>query len=286
MKGLLERKKMVSKGHPKLSLSRQCSLLGVNRSGLYYQPCGESKLNLGLLAKIDACWLAHPEMGARSIHAWLRKDEGYEVNKKRVERLFYKVLGLSSLQPGKHNTSKPAAGHKKYPYLLRGVEATRANQVWAMDITYIPMRQGYLYLTAVIDLYSRFVVGWALSNTMEAAFCIDCLRQAVSHYGAPETLNTDQGAQFTSQGFTDYVESLGTRVSMDGKGRAIDNAFIERLWRSVKYEKVYLEPVSDGVALYEQLEGYFAYYNHQRRHQSLGYEPPASRYTPENRAVA
>jgi len=186
-------------------------------------------------------------------------------------------MGIQAVCP-KPNTSKPAKGHRIYPYLLRGMKITHPNQVWAIDITYIPVQGGYLYLVAIIDLYSRFVVGWSLSNTMHAEWCKNVLQQAIRMYGQPEILNTDQGSQFTSQIFSQFVEQEEIRLSMDGKGRAIDNVFIERLWRSVKYEQVYLYPADDGLECYQGLNTYFDFYNYQRRHSSIGDIPPGELY--------
>jgi putative transposase len=211
------------------------------------------------------------------MHDWLTLDKGFQVNHKRIERLYYEVMGLRAIMPGKH-TPRRHKDHKVYPYLLRNLEVDRPNQVWAMDITYIPLRKGYLYLVAIIDLYSRYVVGWSLSNSMEAEWCQRCLEQAIAEHGCPEIINTDQGSQFTSEIFSGFVLKNGIRLSMDGKGRAIDNAFIERLWRSVKYEKLYLNPAADGIEVYGQLEEYFAFYNYERRHQSLDKMRPADLY--------
>ena len=255
---------MICKGHQRLSIVKQCDLLSVHRSGFYYKPNGESELNLELMRMMDEHYLHHPFKGARSMHTWLTMDKGLQVNHKRIERLYYRVMGLQAIQPGKH-TSRRHKGHKVYPYLLRGLTVDRPNQVWAIDITYIPMKKGYLYLVAIIDLYSRYVVGWSLSNSMEADWCRDCLAEAIRAHGRPEILNTDQGSQFTSEVFSGFVLKNEIKLSMDGKGRATDNAFIERLWRSVKYEKLYLNPVSDGIAIYHQLEEYFDYYKPSKK---------------------
>lgn len=268
---------MISKGHPKLSIVQQCLLLSIHRSGFYYKPVGESELNLELMRLMDEHYLHHPFKGAGRMHDWLTLDLGYTVNKKRIERLYYRVMGLRAIMPGKH-TSRRHKDHKVYPYLLRGLTIDRPNQVWAMDITYIPMKKGYLYLVAIIDLYSRYVVGWSLSNSMDADWCRDCLAEAIRVHGKPEIVNTDQGSQFTSEVFAGFVLKNEIRLSMDGKGRATDNAFIERLWRSVKYEKLYLNPVSDGMAVYKQLEDYFDYYNHRRRHEGIDKLRPVDRY--------
>ena len=265
--------------HKKLRLSRQCELLGIHRSGLYYKPVGESELNLKLMRMIDEHHLKHPWLGVPRMTSWLRKDKGLQVNHKRVERL-YRLLDIRAIGPNP-NTSRPGKGkaHTVYPYLLRNIQVNRPNQVWATDLTYIPVRGGYLYLMAIIDLHSRFIVGWSLSNTMEADWCVRTLCEAVERHGAPQILNTDQGSQFTSEAFTGCVtKELGSRLSMDGKGRAIDNVFIERFWRSLKYEHVYLYPADDGIACYRGLSEYFEYYNHERRHSSIGEIPPAEMY--------
>ena len=279
MRSLPDRRKMISKGHPKLSIVQQCMLLSIHRSGLYYKPRGESALNLELMRLMDEHYLHHPFKGARRMYDWLTLDKGFRVNRKRIERLYYDVMGLRAIMPGKH-TSRRHKGHKVYPYLLRNLKIDRPNQVWAIDITYIPMRKGFLYLVAVIDLYSRYVVGWSLSNAMDAEWCRACLEHAIARHGRPEILNTDQGSQFTSEIFSGFVLKSGVRLSMDGKGRAIDNAFIERLWRSVKYEKLYLSPAADGLEVYRQLEEYFDFYNHRRRHQGLDSMRPVDLYQP------
>lgn len=269
---------MINKGHTKLSITKQCELLEISRSGLYYKPCSESALNLELMRLIDEHYLEHPEKGARRMHVWLTKDLGYSVSLNRVERLYYHKMALRSLLPGPH-TSKRCNKHKIYPYLLRGLNITKANQVWATDITYIPMAHGFMYLIAVIDLYSRYTVHWSISNSMEAQWCTDFIKEAFEKHGTPEILNTDQGAQFTSKEFTEAVLSAEVKISMDGKGRATDNAFIERLWRSVKYEKIYLTPPENGLDLYQKLDDYFFYYNNQRRHSSINDEVPKSQYS-------
>lgn len=211
------------------------------------------------------------------MHVWLTRDKGYKVSRNRIERLYYRVMGLRAVMPGRH-TSRRCKEHTIYPYLLRNLTVTRPNQVWATDITYIPLAKGYMYLIAIIDLHSRYVLNWSVSNSMDAVWCKEALEQAIAQHGKPEIINTDQGSQFTSDEFSSYVLNQGIRLSMDGKGRATDNAFIERLWRSVKYEKLYLSPPTDGLDLYLQMVEYFYYYNNERRHQSLDYEIPASRY--------
>ncbi len=279
MKTLGQKRKMVDKSHERLSVVRQCEILDIHRSGIYYEPVGESPLNLELMRLMDGHYLEHPYKGAERMHTWLTMDKGFKVSKNRIGRLYYKVMGLRSVLPGP-STSKPGKGdgHRVYPYLLRGLEVTRPNQVWAADITYIPLSGGFLYLVAIIDLYSRFVVGWSVSNTMDAAWCEGVLAEAVERHGKPEILNTDQGSQFTSSVFTESVLDNGIRLSMDGKGRCIDNVFIERLWWSVKYEDVYIKEYRDGWELEDGLISYFEKYNHERRHQAIGNMRPADRF--------
>lgn len=226
---------------------------------------------------MDEHYLHHPFKGAGRMHTWLTMDKGYKVSKNRIERLYYKVMGLQAVMPGKH-TSRRYKAHKTYPYLLRGLSVERPNQVWAIDITYIPMKKGYMYLVAIIDLYSRYVINWSVSNTMDADWCKNVLQEAVENHGSPEIINTDQGSQFTSEIFANYVLGKGIKLSMDGKGRAIDNAFVERLWRSVKYEKLYLNPPNDGTALYLSLVEYFNYYNMGRRHSGIDNQIPFELY--------
>jgi len=276
---------MISKGHSKLSILKQCNLLQIHRSGLYYKPLGESKLNLELMRLMDQHYTDYPFKGANRMHTWLTMDMGFKVNSKRIERLYYKVMGLRAIMPGRH-TTKRRKDHKVYPYLLRNLTVKRSNQVWGMDITYIPMQKGFMYLVAIIDLHSRYVLNWSVSNTMEAVWCKEALEEAVALHGKPEIINTDQGSQFTSEIFTDYVLSNDIRLSMDGKGRAIDNVFIERLWRSVKYENIYLNPPNTGTDLYQQLNQYFHFYNYERRHQGIENQIPVNRYQNKLKQVA
>jgi putative transposase len=254
---------------------RQCKLLGISRSGLYYQPAGISQEDLTLMKLIDRQYLATPFYGARRIAAWL-KNHGYRVNRKHVRRLM-QVMGLKAIYR-RPRTSTPAPGHKIYPYLLSGIEITRPNQVWAADITYIPMARGFLYLVAIIDWYSRYVLSWRLSNTLDAGFCVEALEEALRK-GRPEIFNTDQGAQFTSESFIGLLERYGIRISMDGKGRYSDNLFIERLWRTVKYEEVYLKAYQDGRDARIGISDYFRFYNTERHHQALGYRTPTEVFT-------
>ena len=266
---------MVYRRHPSLSVVRQCTLLDISRSGLYYQPVGISEEDLTLMKLIDRQYLATPFYGARKIAAWL-KSQGQRVNRKRVRRLM-QLMGLKAVYR-RPRTSKPAAGHKVYPYLLSGMKITRPNQVWAADITYIPMSRGFLYLIAIIDVYSRYVLSWRLSNTLDASFCVEALEEALKK-GRPDIFNTDQGAQFTGEAFTGLLHQHGVRISMDGKGSYNDNLFIERLWRSVKYEEVYLKAYQDGRDARIGLGNYFRFYNTERPHQALGYRTPAEVFT-------
>ena len=235
-----ERRKIVNKAHHKLSIKGQCELLSIHRSGYYYnlQEKSEDVFNLELMRQIDQHYLKHPYMGVPSMTQWLVKDMGYQVNHKRIARL-YRLMDLSAIVPGPH-TSKGCKEHKKYPYLLRNLIINRANQVWGTDITYIPVKHGYLYLVAIIDLFSRFVVGWSLSNTMESEWVVETVKEAIASHGKPEMINSDQGSQFTSDLYTGFLRQENITISMDGRGRATDNIFIERLWRSLKYEDIYL----------------------------------------------
>lgn len=276
MKPLVERKQMIDKAKSNLSISKQCELLELNRSSFYYRSNGESVLNLELMRLIDKHYLDHPYKGAGQMHKWLVK-QGYSISTNRVDRLYYRLMGLRSVQPGPH-TSKRCKEHKVYPYLLRDLKITRPNQVWATDISFIPMAKGFLYLTAIIDLYSRYVVHWSISNSMDAEWVAQVFNEATEMYGCPEIINTDQGSQYTAEVFTQAVLSKGVKLSMDGKGRATDNAFIERLWRSVKYEKIYLNPPKDGLHLSRMLSDYFQYYNTERPHSSIADHYPEDIY--------
>jgi len=263
---------MIDVQHPEVSIRRQCELIGLNRATFYWEPAGESELNLTLMRLIDAQFTRTPFYGYRKMTVSLR-HQGQEVNPKRVARLM-RVMGLHAVYP-RPRTSLPDQQHKPYPYLLRGLEITRPNQVWSADITYVPLSRGFVYLVAVMDWYSRFVLAWQLSNTLDGAFCLDALHQAL-RYGQPEIFNTDQGAQFTAHAFTDALETAGIRISMDGRGRAFDNIFVERLWRTVKYEDIYIRDYPSLPALTCGLDAYFHVYNHERYHQSLDYAVPAA----------
>ncbi len=262
---------MVDRSHPSLSVVRQCRLLDISRSGLYYQSKGISEENLALMNLIDRQYLITPFYGARKIAAWL-KGQAFSVNRKRVRRLM-QLMGLKAIYR-RPRTSQPAQGHKIYPYLIGDMKITWPNQVWAADITYIPMARGFLYLVAIIDVYSRYLLSWRLSNTLEAGFCVETLEEALKK-GRPDIFNTDQGSQFTGDAFTGLLQKHGVRISMDGKGSYNDNLFIERLWRSVKYEEVYLKAYQDGRDARVGLGNYFCFYNTERFHQALGYRTPA-----------
>jgi len=265
------RREMVDREHPALSTVRQCALIGISRSSVYYRPRGHSQKDLAVMKLIDQQYLTTPFYGSRRMKVWLGR-EGHSVNRKRVRRLM-RTMGLQAIYR-RPRTSKPGPGHKVYPYLLGGMEITRPNQVWAADITYIPMARGFHYLVAIMDWYTRYVVAWRLSNTLDADFCVETLEEALGK-GRPETFNTDQGSQFTGDGFTGLLKQHGVRISMDGKGRYTDNIFVERLWRTVKYEEVYLKAYSNGREARVGLEAYFYFYNNQRPHQALGYRTPA-----------
>lgn len=256
---------------------RQCELAGVSRATVYAQrvPRPDSEVDLLLLGLIDEQYTRRPFYGSRKMVSFL-KTRGHWINRKRVQRLM-RILGLAGMAPGP-NTSRPHPQHKVYPYLLRGVVVTKPNQVWSTDITYIRLAHGFVYLVAVIDWYSRRVLSWRISNTMDTAFCVDCLEEALQRYGNPEIFNTDQGCQFSSESFTGVLKAHGIAISMDGRGRALDNIFVERLWRSVKYEDVYLKGYANAMELMIGLAEYFVFYNGERPHQSLGNLTPDEVY--------
>jgi putative transposase len=262
---------MIEPEHAWLSLRRQCALLGLNRASLYYRPARESAFNLQLMRLIDEQYLKTPFYGWPRMTAQLRRL-GYQVNGKRVRRLMRK-MGLQAIYP-KPRTTQRALTHPIYPYLLRDLTVCQPNQVWSADITYLPLARGFMYLVAVMDWFSRYVVSWRLSNTLDGLFCLEALEAALQH-GQPQIFNTDQGVQFTARAFTAAVEQAGVRVSMDGRGRALDNIFIERLWRTVKYENIYLHEYASVPALEQGLHTFFTFYNQERLHQSLAYQTPA-----------
>ncbi len=264
--------------HAEISVRRQCQLLGANRSSVYYEPLGESEENLRLMRLLDEQYTRTPFYGSRRMREWLNA-QGYQVNRKRISRLM-EVLGIEAVYP-KPKLSRPGEGHKIYPYLLRGVTVDRPDQVWSTDITYIRMAQGFVYLVAVMDWYSRFVLSWSLSLTMESGFCMEALRSALRR-GRPEIFNSDQGVQFTSEKFTGELATKDIAISMDGRGRWLDNIFIERLWRSLKYEEVYLKDYGSVTEARVGIERYLRFYNQERPHQSLGYRTPAALYLARN----
>lgn len=268
--GVEEKRALIVPGLAGLSIRRQCELLGLDRGSYYYVPGEETAENLDLMRRIDRLYMEWPFLGSRKIKEFLRR-QGIEVNRKRVQRLM-RLMGLEAICPKRH-LSVNGKDSRVYPYLLGGVAIARPNQVWAADITYIPMRRGFLYLVAILDWYSRYVLAWKLSNSLESAFCREALAVALQS-GTPEIFNTDQGAQFTSDEFTQVLLEAGVKVSMDGKGRVFDNIFTERLWRSVKYEEVYLRAYEDGWRAEDGLGRYFVFYNTRRPHQALNYQTP------------
>jgi putative transposase len=266
---------MIEPDHPALPIGMQCRLLSISRSSFYYEPQGESELNLALMLLIDKQFLETPFYGVQQM-AWHLRNQGFSVNVKRVRRLM-RLMGLMPIYQ-KPNTSKPTKGHKTYPYLLRGLRVDRPNQVWCADITYLPMKRGFLYLIAIMDWHTRKVLAWRISNTYEAEFCVEALNEAILRFGPPEIMNTDQGSQFTSFAWTDRLKQSGVKISMDGKGRCIDNIFIERLWRSLKYECVYLHAWGTGSQARAGIGRWINFYNRQRPHAAHGGQPPAVVY--------
>jgi putative transposase len=269
------RRQMIDPDHPELSIVRQCELASISRSGFYYQPAGETPLNLELMWLIDRQFLETPWYGSRQMARHLRR-EGYPVGRKRVRRLMA-TMGLEPIYQ-RPRTTVPHPEHQIYPYLLREMVIERPNQVWCADITYIPMRRGFLYLVAVMDWASRKVLSWRVSNTMDADFCIEALEEALERFGKPEIFNTDQGSQFTSPRFTGVLRAAGVRISMDGRGRWMDNVFIERLWRSLKYECIYINAFETGSALRAGLREWIGYYNARRPHSALAGRTPDEAY--------
>ena len=265
---------LIEPDHPQWSVRQQCELLGLARSSYYYEPVCESKENLALMRLIDQEYTRHPFLGSRRMMLWL-SQQGQAVNRKRVQRLM-RLMGLEAIYP-KPKLSAGDRQHRVYPYLLRDVAIARVDQVWSTDITYVPLAHGFMYLAAVLDWYSRYVICWRLSNTLDGAFCLEMLEEALSQ-GKPEVFNTDQGVQFTAAAWTSRLERAGVAVSMDGKGRWADNVWVERLWRSVKYEEIYLKRYETVPELQAGLKAYFPFYNEERPHQALGYRTPAVTY--------
>ena len=271
----VERRAMVRRDVPGLSLSRQCEMLSISRSSLYYRPRGESVENLALMRRIDELFLKYPFYGSRQMARQLRR-EGMAVGRHRVRRLM-RLMGMEAIYQAP-KTSQPHPENRVYPYRLKGLAIARANHVWCADITYIPVRRGFLYLVAVMDWASRYVLAWRLSNTMDAGFCVEALNDALARYGKPEIFNTDQGSQFTSFDFTGVLKDAEVTISMDGRGRCMDNIFIERLWRSLKYEAVHLVELADGFHAERVIGDWIAFYNTERPHSALGDRTPAESY--------
>jgi putative transposase len=257
---------MVDRSDKKLSVSKQCRLLNLNRSTAYYKKRPIKPIDLKLMKLIDKQYLKIPSWGSRSMRNHLRRL-GYKVNRKRVQRLM-RLMGLEAIYP-KPKTSRPHPEHRVYPYLLRNLKINRPNQVWAADISYIPMSRGFMYLVAVMDWYSRKVLSWRVSNTLDADFCVEAVEEAIGRFGPPEIFNTDQGAQFTSQAFTNLLKDHDIKISMDGRGRVLDNIFIERLWWTLKYQYLYLWSFDNGSQLRQGLDQWFHFYNQERSHQAL-----------------
>jgi len=270
-----ERKAMVTRAEPGPSLSRQCQLLSLGRSSLYYAPKGESAETLALIRRIDELFLKYPFYGSRQMARQLRR-EGLAAGRHRVRRLM-RLMGLEAIYRAP-KTSRPHPEHRVYPYLLKGLAIERANQVWCADITYIPVRRGFLYLVAIMDWATRRVLAWRLSNTLDAGFCVEALQEALARYGRPDIFNTDQGSQFTGSDFTGVLHAAKIAISMDGRGRWLDNVFIERLWRSLKYEAVYLHELADGFEAERLIGEWFSFYNHGRPHSALAGRTPAEAY--------
>lgn len=266
---------MIDKNHSELSVQKQCELLSIHRSGIYYKPCDETPLNLELMEVIDREYTKLPFYGVPRMTEHINQF-GYHINEKRIRRL-YRKMALRAIYPGPKTTIANKE-HYKYPYLLKNLVIDHPNHVWVTDITYIPMKHGFMYLVAIIDVYSRFVVNWGISNSLDSDFCIEVLKEAIRKHGKPEILNSDQGVQFTCKEFIEVLQQNEIKISMDGKGRAIDNIFIERFWRSLKYENIYLNAYSDGIELYHGLKNYFEFYNNERVHQSLDYQLPIKIY--------
>lgn len=274
-----EKRQLVVTSHPRLSLEKQCQILGIHRSFLYYKPKGESALNEQLMKHIDRYFLLHPYYGVERMTDYLNKDLGYRVNKKRVARL-YRIMNLKTIyaQP---KTTKREPGKYVYPYLLRNLSVELPNQVWQTDITYIPMFRGFMYMAAIIDVYSRKILGWSVSNSMTTKWCIELLNNTIRKHGKPEIHNSDQGAQYTSNEYIQVLRINEIQISMDGKGRALDNVYIERFWRSLKQEKIYLNPPNGGVDLFQKIKEYIHFYNTERRHTEIGKIPPNQKYYPQ-----
>ena len=272
---LHEKRKMVNPTDKQLSISKQCRLLSIHKSGLYYNPKEVNLRDHELMRLIDTLHLEDPTRGTRRISDEL-KDLGYQVGRSKARRLM-RIMRVKTIYCKPRTTISDPTKYK-YPYLLRELKIKRPNQVWAIDITYIPMKKGFLYLAAIIDIYSRYIVGWSISNSMEAEWITELVKTTIEENGAPEILNSDQGSQFTSEVYVELLKTSNVKISMDGKGRATDNAFIERFFRTIKYDKLYLNPAKDGVELYQHCKDFIHFYNERRKHSSIGKLPPAKRY--------
>ena len=269
-----ERRKMVTpKQHAGISITKQCSILQIHKSGFYYKPRGFGEADQEIMLWIDKFHLKDPTIGTRRMVKYLAK-EGIKVGRDKVRTLM-KHMRIKTVYC-KPRTTILDKGKYKYPYLLKDLKVTRPNQVWAIDITYIPMAKGFMYMCAIIDLYSRYTVNWSISNTMDKEWVVQMVKEAIEAHGSPEIINSDQGSQFTSDEYLELLRSKGVKVSMDGKGRAIDNIFIERFWRTIKHDKIYLYPPCDGVELYRIIQEFVNYYNHERLHESLDYQAPVN----------
>jgi putative transposase len=266
---------MIDRAHPTLPVTRQCELLQVSRASVYRRPAAVSPEDLRLMELIDRQYLVRPYYGSRRMAAWLA-TQGHRVNRKRVQRLM-RLMGLVAIYQ-RPNTSKAASVHPKYPYLLGGMTIDRINQVWCSDITYIPLAKGFLYLVVIMDWYSRAVLAWRLSNTLHADFCVEALEEALQRFGKPEIFNTDQGSQFTSDDFITVLKAHGIKISMDGKGRCMDNIFVERLWRSLKYEEIYLHAYASTAEARRSIGAWLRFYNEERLHQAHDYRTPRQVY--------
>jgi len=279
-----EKKVMINRNHPDLSINHQCKLVKLSRSAFYYAPVGIDSETLAVMTAIDKAFTRYPFFGSRQIAAYLRRN-GIAVGRHRVRRLM-RIMGLEAIYT-RPRTSQPHPAHPVYPYLLKGMIIDRPNQVWCADITFVPVRHGFLYLVAIMDWATRKVLSWRLSNTMHASFCVETLQEAIARFGPPEIMNTDQGSQFTGSGWIGTLIEAGVRVSMDGRGRCMDNIFIERLWRSLKQEAIYLEELSDGFKAQRVIRNWMAFYNTERPHSALEHRTPKEAYWPsQNEKVA
>jgi len=279
-----EKKGMINRDHPDLSINQQCKLVKLSRSAFYYAPVGLDDETLAVMTAIDKAFTRYPFFGSRQIAAYLRRN-GIAVGRHRVRRLM-RIMGLEAIYT-RPRTSQPHPAHPVYPYLLKGMIIDRPNQVWCADITFVPVRHGFLYLVAIMDWATRKVLSWRLSNTMHASFCVETLQEAIARFGPPEIMNTDQGSQFTGSGWITTLTEAGVRVSMDGRGRCMDNIFIERLWRSLKQEAIYLEELSDGFKAQRVIRNWMAFYNTERPHSALEHRTPKEAYWPsQNEKVA